>query len=113
MQNNWRDVRKHTIRAWNRLQTRDRVLGIRPTSPPKVIHHPRWFNKPLACQVGKHKWFNEVLMGIPILKCRKCGTIAVKGAYEHTETDYELRHRHVPKPIDLRELEDKWGGRRV
>jgi len=94
-----KDQRKGTIRAWNRLQTRDQVLGIRPTSPPKIIYHPRYFNAPLSCQSGLHQWFTKTLMNIPILKCKKCGRIVMKGSYEGTETKREIRTRHVPKTV--------------
>lgn len=45
-------------------------------------------------------------MGIPILKCKKCGRIVMKGSFEGTETKREIRTRHVPKskPFSAREF---------
>ena len=60
--------RKHTIKVQEWMRTRDNVLGIRPTPPPQVIHHPRFFDPPLSCRDGHHKWYTKMLMGIPILK---------------------------------------------
>jgi len=93
--------RKNTIRAWNFMQMRDRVLGIRPTPPPQVIHHPRFSDPSPWCRAGVHKWFTKTLMGIPILKCRKCGRIVMKGSFEGTETKREIRTRHVSEPEPL------------
>ena len=89
--------RKHTIKSWNFMRQRERVLGIQPTAPAKLIYHPRHFDPPLSCRSGQHQWYNDVLMGIPILKCKKCGHIAMKGSFEGTETKREIRTRHVPK----------------
>jgi len=93
--------RKHTIDRYWWMKTRDEVLGIQPTPPPLVIHHPRAFSPPLSCLAGQHKWETGSLMGIPRLKCKKCGKIAMKGSYEGTETKREIRERHVPKPGPL------------
>ena len=93
--------RKHTIDRYWWMKTRDEVLGIQPTPPPLVIHHPRAFSPPLSCLAGQHKWETGSLMGIPRLKCKKCGKIAMKGSYEGTETKQEIRERHVPKPGPL------------
>lgn len=89
--------RKETIKSWNFMRTREQVLGIRPTLPPKLVFHPRHFDPPLSCRSGRHQWDTTVLMGIPILKCKKCGHIAVKGSWEGTDTKRELRTRYVPK----------------
>lgn len=89
-------ARKYTIRAHNRLKILDAYAP--PTPPHKVINHPRYFNAPLSCQSGKHQWETGVLMGIPRLKCRKCGRIVMKGSYEGTETKREIKTRNVPKP---------------
>jgi len=91
-------LRKHTIDQYWWLKTRDEVLGIQSTPPPKIIHHPRFFNPSIACQMGQHQWETGSLMGIPRLKCKKCGRIAMKGSYEGTETRREIRERHVPEP---------------
>lgn len=40
-------------------------------------------------------------MGIPRLKCKKCGKIVMKGSYEGTETKREIRERHISKPTPL------------
>jgi len=91
-------ARKNTIKAWNYMKTRDQVLGIRPTAPPLVIHHPRHFDPPPSCRSGLHHWETTVLMNIPILKCKKCGRIVMRGSYEGTETKREIRTKHMPKP---------------
>ena len=102
--------RKHTIKVQEWMRTRDNVLGIRPTPPPQVIHHPRFFNPPLSCRDGHHKWYTKMLMGIPILKCRKCGRIVMKGSFEGTETKEEIRTRYIPdtmpieKPVQIGDL---------
>jgi len=93
--------RKSVIKSWNYLKTRDKVLGIQPTPPAKVVHHPRYFDAPLSCRSGRHQWFTKALMGVPILKCKKCGRIVMKGSFEGTETKRELRTRHIPDPGPL------------
>lgn len=91
--------RKQTIRSYNYMRLRERVLGIQATPPPYLLYqHPRRYNPPASCRSGKHNWTTTVLMGIPTLKCKKCGHIAMKGGFEGTETKRELRTRHVPKP---------------
>lgn len=95
--------RKNTIKSYNYMQTRDRVLGIKPTPPPLIVHHPRFFNPPVACKMGLHKWEVGVIMGIPRLKCKKCGRIVMKGSFEGTETKREMRERHIQKPEPLEE----------
>jgi len=96
--------RKHTIAVRNKLDILDAYAP--PTSPPKIIHHPRFFDAPLSCQSGKHQWFNKTLMGIPIMKCRKCGRIVMKGSYEGTETKHEIRTRNIPKPYKEKNLKE-------
>jgi len=95
-------ARKGTIKSYNYMQTRDRVLGIQPTPPGRVIHHPRAFNPSPWCRAGMHRnWETTTLMGIPILKCKNCGKFVMKGSYEGTETKREIKTRHVPKPQPL------------
>jgi len=86
--------RKQTIRARKRLDILDAYAP--PTGPPAVIHHPRFFNAPLSCQSGKHQWENGVIMGIPRMKCKKCGRIVMTGSFNGTETKREIRTRNVP-----------------
>lgn len=93
--------RKHTAHVIDMMAIRDRVFGTRPTPPPLVEHHPRAFDPPLSCRDGRHQWVTGMLMGIPRLKCKKCGHIAFKGSFEGTETKREIRERFVPKPTPL------------
>ena len=90
--------RKHTIKMHRDLQLRDRIEGIRPTAPGRVIHHPRAYNKPLSCQAGRHTWVNTVVMGTPWLYCKKCGAGVVKDVHEGTMTKREMR-MPTPNPI--------------
>jgi hypothetical protein len=103
--------RKNTIHQWNALQLRDRILGITPTPSGTVEHHPRKYSKSPWCAVGSHRnLVTSELMGIPILECKNCGKIFMKGSYEGTETKREIRERHVPKsdiPATQKEFEDK------
>jgi len=89
--------RKHTIKSYNHMRQREKVLGIQPTPPAKLIFHPRHFDPSPNCRSGKHTWGTTVLMGIPILKCKKCGRIVMKGSFEGTETKREIRTRNVPQ----------------
>jgi len=90
--------RRFATKRLEQLQVRDNILGIRPTPPGTVIHHPRFFDPPLSCRDGRHQFITDMLMSIPILKCKKCGRIVMKGSYEGTETRREIRERHVPAP---------------
>lgn len=89
--------RKNTIRTNEILKILDR--DSRPTPPPAVIYHPRWFNKPMSCQMGKHDWFTDMLMGIPFLTCKKCGATTLKSAVEKNETQREIK-RKVTNPVN-------------
>jgi len=93
--------RKFAANQLNMLQVRDNVLGVRPTPPGMVIHHPRFFDPPMSCRDGRHQYVTDMLMSIPILKCKKCGRIVMKGSYEGTETRREIRERHVPRSTPL------------
>lgn len=70
----------------------------RAEQPFRVIHHPRAFNKPLSCQLGKHDLVVKSVMGIPFYYCKKCGWGLPKGIVDGVETKREIRTRHVPKP---------------
>lgn len=97
--------RKATIKIRKRLDMLDAYAP--PSPPPLIIHHPRAFNPPLSCLSGKHgPWETGVIMGIPRLKCKKCGRIVMKGSYEGTETQREIRTRNVPKPEPPLTIED-------
>jgi hypothetical protein len=89
-------ARKYTIRQHNLLKKLDAYAP--PTAPARVIHHPRFFNAPLACRSGKHQWINGYIMGIPRMKCKKCGRIVMTGSFNGTETKREIRTRNIPKP---------------
>jgi len=39
---------------------------------------------------------------MPVLKCKKCGSLVMKGSFEGTETKREIRERNVPKPMPRR-----------
>ena len=91
-------LRKNTIKMWDNLQLRDRVEGIRPTAPGRVIHHPRAFSKSLQCQSGLHTWVSTMIMGVPYLYCKKCGAGVVKDVYEGTMTKREMRMPN-PNPV--------------
>lgn len=93
--------RKHTAHVLDMMKVREQVFGVQPTPPATVIHHPRFFNPPLSCRDGRHQWETGFIMGIPRLKCKKCGRIVMKGSFEGTETKREIRERHVPKPTPL------------
>jgi len=69
--------------------------------PFRVIKHPRFYNTPWSCEAGRHKWETKVLMGIPILYCRKCGKMAIEGSLWGTYTKREMLER-VPKPYKPR-----------
>lgn len=86
--------RKHTIKVRNRLDILDAYAP--PTKQHGVIHHPRFFNAPLSCQAGKHQWVTGAIMGIPRMKCKKCGRIVMTGSFNGTETKREIRTRNVP-----------------
>jgi len=94
-------LRKNTIKMWNDLQLRDRIEGIRPTPPGRVIHHPRAFNKPLSCRSGRHQWTVIKVMGVPYMYCKKCGAGLVKDVHEGTLTKREMRSPD-PDPIARR-----------
>jgi len=94
-------VRKYVIGRGEYMNIRDNVLGIRPTPPATIVHHPRFFDPPLSCRDGKHQWETGSIMGIPRLKCKKCGRIAFEGSFNGTETKREIRERHIPKPTPL------------
>jgi len=112
MKNEVRAKRKYTIKAWNLLKMLDAEAP--PTPPPKVIHHPRAFDKPLSCLAGKHRWVVKqwrwspwYYATVPILYCPRCGAFVFKDSYEGTETKRELRERFVPpreKPKTDKEL---------
>jgi len=93
--------RRHTRRVIDLMQIRDNLFGIRPTPPAMVTHHPRFFDPPPSCRDGLHKWETGFIMGIPRLKCKKCGRIVMKGSFEGTETKEEIKTRFVPKPTPL------------
>lgn len=86
--------RKHTIATRRRLDILDAYAP--PTGPPLIIHHPRAFNPSLSCQAGKHQWETGAIMGIPRMKCKKCGHIVMTGSFNGTETKREIRTRNVP-----------------
>jgi len=89
--------RKNTIRTNEILKILDR--NSKPTAQPLVIMHPRWNNKSFSCQMGKHDYFTDVLMGVPFLTCRKCGATTLKSGVEHNETQREVK-RKIPNPIN-------------
>lgn len=70
----------------------------RPTPQPAVIHHPRFHNKPYTCQLGKHDLFTDVIMGIPMLTCRKCGWTTYRGGHEKNVTRAEMNAPLSSKP---------------
>jgi len=50
-----------------------------------IQRHPRIYNKPLSCQVGKHEFRTKFdQRGVPMLVCSKCGAGIGKGLYEKT-----------------------------
>jgi len=57
-----------------------------------IQRHPRVYNKPLSCQVGKHQFqtrFDQ--RGVPTLVCSKCGAGIGKGLYEKTWSKKDMR----------------------
>lgn len=100
--------RKQTIRVRRRLDILDAWAP--PTGPPAIIHHPRFFNPPISCRSGRHQWETGAIMGIPRMKCKKCGRIVMTGSFNGTETEKEIRTRNVPNdPIPtMQEVVDKY-----
>jgi hypothetical protein len=86
--------RKMYIRTKEFMENHDKES--KPTQSATFMH-PRWYNKPISCQMGRHKWKTDILMGIPFLSCAKCGATLYKGAVEKNETVREMRAQ--PKNI--------------
>ena len=84
-------ARKKTIEVDNLLKILD--AESRPTAPPKIIYHPRAFSPSSWCQSGFHTWATRVVMGVPVLYCKKCGTFRYKEIYENTMSKNEMRKR--------------------
>lgn len=88
--------RKNTIKARNILEILD--SGSHPTPQGTIIHHPRAFNKPFSCELGRHQWETKAVMGIPMLVCKKCGGGVPRDVFNGVLTNREMR-ANVPDPI--------------
>ncbi len=87
--------RKQTAKMKTIMAELDR--RVKPTKST-VIHHPRFYNKPYSCELGRHDLFTDMMMGVPFLTCRKCGWTTLKSAHEGNETKSEIRANPVGKP---------------
>lgn len=58
-----------------------------------IDFHPRAFNKPLCCQVGRHPVLRRVIGpgGIPHLYCPKCGSSVGEGLYTGTWSKDDIK----------------------
>ena len=90
---------KKTRKELDKTRRFMRDQGLLNNEPPfRLIQHPRAYNKPMSCQLGKHDWTVEVHYGVPFMVCKKCWAMIAKGIFEGTETKEETRTRHIKQP---------------
>ncbi len=91
LEQRYKDARKHTLRVKNVMEVLD--AESKPTPPPQLIFHPRSNSPSVWCQSGFHNWDTRIVMGVPILYCKKCGSFQFKEIAENTMSRNEMRKR--------------------
>ena len=70
------------------------------------------------CSSYMHRWTTTVVMGIPVMICKKCGATLPQSVMEKTITKREIRRMQKKKPIPStyeiakKIWEDKYGNTR-